>query len=117
MLEQAIQMMNGNPELRRSLIDNVSSGAGGVAPGTGPGANFDAETMRRQMSMMQALSGNMGAMPSSTQANNASGTGQVGGSANQNTGTTAGGSGGGGDAEMTEEEMIAEAIARSLRDS
>lgn len=121
MLETAIRMMSENPELRRSLIDNASGSAGAVdgLAGTG-GQNFDPDAMRRQMAMMQALSGGMGAggaeaanVPSSqtnTQGASQMGTGGIQNSV-QNGGSATG------DAELTEEEMIAEAIARSLRES
>jgi len=119
MLESAIRMMNSDPEMRRNLIENVSNARGGGE--TGPaGASFDADTMRRQLAMMQALNGGMGAgggmAPSPSTHTNAPGPNQMGGSENQNSGANAGGASGG-DSDMTEEQMIAEAIARSLRES
>jgi len=112
MLEAAIQMMNSNPQLRQSLIDNASGARANGGFGTPGGANFDADAMRRQMAMMQALSGGMGAGNGSTASSTA---GQAGGGANLNNSANTGNSAG--DSEMTEEEMIAEAIARSLRET
>ena len=113
-------------------------GAGGMGAGTGTGTGGAAGTtppnpaqLAEQMRLMQQMMGAMGGatgggtgsgmppQPSSTGANNASsgGTGQQNNSNNSGSGSGNGNGGGNNDDEMTEEEMIQEAIRRSLNEN
>jgi len=130
MLEQAARMM-GDPtsmarmEQMEQMTRAFGGGVGSTAGGMGmPPANNGATNnvnFAQQMQMMQQMMGGSGAgtgtgsngtgtdnTSQGSQSNNASS-----GSSNQANSN----SNSGGDQDMTEEEMIAEAIARSLRDS
>ncbi|KAL9184814.1 hypothetical protein ACHAXT_002591 [Thalassiosira profunda] len=144
--QQALQALQSNPEMMRNAAQAMSdpnvrnrmasmmqqqqsgAGAGGAANPFGGGP----DDMRRQMEQFQRMSaqfggsgggfnvggagggGTTGTAPPASGASGAAGGSDTAGASN-NTGS--GGGSGGGEREMTEEEMIAEAIARSMRES
>lgn len=101
MRQQMSQMMN-NPQMAQQMANSMGGGAGGGAAGANPGGAAGGMTPDRMRQMMQAMNSGAGAPqpgnpPAPPQQN------PGGGNAT--------------DQDMTEEEMIAEAIARSLRES
>eukprot|EP00581_Thalassiosira_minuscula_P001840 CAMPEP_0183745996 /NCGR_PEP_ID=MMETSP0737-20130205/66526_1 /TAXON_ID=385413 /ORGANISM="Thalassiosira miniscula, Strain CCMP1093" /LENGTH=529 /DNA_ID=CAMNT_0025981675 /DNA_START=13 /DNA_END=1603 /DNA_ORIENTATION=- len=137
MVNQMMGMMN-DPNVRNQMMSMMSQGGGGGLGGAGGSAGGAAndpfaggpEAMRRQMEqfqrMTQQFGGSSGSFPAATGGGSSAGGGGAAGGATNGTGSGsatnanasgAGGSAGNNDNEMTEEEMIAEAIARSLRES
>ena len=131
MLQQSLDALRSNPEMVNQFSQVMSDpnvrdrmatmmsqqrqpgGSGGTGGSGGPDPFGNGpEEMRRQMEQFQRMSQQHGGTSGGF---NAGG----GGGANDNNGSAAGGGGGtaGNDSEATEEEMIAEAIARSLRES
>lgn len=138
MLQQSMQALAENPDMIRQMSQLVNDPgmrenmsrmmqqqqSGGGAESPNPFGNMP-DAMRRQMEEMNRLSqqyggssgtfnagGTGGGAAPSGQSGNAAPSASSGGGANN-----ANGSGGANDSQMTEEEMIAEAIARSLRES
>jgi ubiquilin len=122
MIEQLSRMMSDPSAMARmnAMMQNAGGngmgGLGGAGAGAGAGAN--GMDMNRQMEMMRQMSAmnpgaNNATAPNANGTNNSGGTSQQVNQAGSNNGSN--GSGGGG-AEMTEEELLAEAIARSLRE-
>eukprot|EP00578_Thalassiosira_sp_NH16_P019027 CAMPEP_0181094456 /NCGR_PEP_ID=MMETSP1071-20121207/10002_1 /TAXON_ID=35127 /ORGANISM="Thalassiosira sp., Strain NH16" /LENGTH=481 /DNA_ID=CAMNT_0023176785 /DNA_START=49 /DNA_END=1494 /DNA_ORIENTATION=- len=130
MLNQVSQMMS-DPNMRNQMASMMGGGGAGGGAGAGAADPFAGgpEEMRRQMEQFQRMSQQFGGSAGGFGAPAGGGTATTtgtnptgrapasagGGAAATNPGS--GGGGGGNDNEMTEEEMIAEAIARSLRES
>eukprot|EP00804_Cyclotella_cryptica_P017589 CCRYP_006721-RA/>CCRYP_006721-RA protein AED:0.09 eAED:0.06 QI:0/1/0.5/1/1/1/2/84/471 len=136
MLQQSLDALSSNPDMIRQFSQmmgdpgvraNVSrmmqqqqqqqQQAGGNAAGADP-FGTGPEAMRRQMEQFQQMSRQFGGMSGGFGASSAQGapSGRQGSgvAANHNSSNV---NGGGDDSQMTEEEMIAEAIARSLRET
>ncbi len=126
MLEQVSRMMSDPAmmENMRSMMGNRMGGLGGLGNMNNPGGmgntggmnNMDANQQMEMMRQMFANGGNgtangagLGGATAPTQQNQNQ-------SSTQNQNQNQNGSNSGGDGQMTEEEMIAEAIARSLRE-
>eukprot|EP00579_Thalassiosira_antarctica_P000263 CAMPEP_0201869730 /NCGR_PEP_ID=MMETSP0902-20130614/3136_1 /ASSEMBLY_ACC=CAM_ASM_000551 /TAXON_ID=420261 /ORGANISM="Thalassiosira antarctica, Strain CCMP982" /LENGTH=476 /DNA_ID=CAMNT_0048395277 /DNA_START=26 /DNA_END=1456 /DNA_ORIENTATION=- len=143
MLQQSLNALQSNPEMISQLtqmmsdpnvrdrMSNLMSQQQQQPSGAGGGAdpfNNGPDAMRRRMEQFQQMSQQFGGSSGGFNAGGggsgtAAAAGQSGtsgvGSAGANSTNNASGVGGnaGNDSEMTEEEMIAEAIARSLRES
>lgn len=124
MLQQSLRALQANPEMMQQMTQMMADPNVRHRLGTDPFAN-GSEAMRRQTEQFQSnqFSGSIGG--SNAGSSTATGAGTIngsggGGSANNNANASSssnGNSSSGNDNEMTEEEMIAEAIARSLRES
>lgn len=116
MIRQFSQMM-GDPGMRANLSRMMQQQQPGGGAGSDPFSNGP-EAMRRQMEVFQRMSqqhgGTSGSFNTGGSGGGAAPSGAVG-SSNSTNGS--GGNNASNDSEMTEEEMIAEAIARSLRES
>jgi alkanesulfonate monooxygenase SsuD/methylene tetrahydromethanopterin reductase-like flavin-dependent oxidoreductase (luciferase family) len=123
MLQQSLDALQSNPDMIRQFSSmmndpgvraNVSrmmqqqqqAGGAGASGGVDPFAGGP-EDMRRQMQQFQEMQGNSGSFNLQPQQQNGQQPSQGSGGNSNNAN----------DSEMTEEEMIAEAIARSLRES
>ena len=117
MSDPIMRNMMSNPAMMQNMSSMMNS-MGGMGGGAGAGNNTSSQQPPTQPDpaafarMMQAF----GQMQEGTTGNN-TGTQQQPPSNTGSGGTTNNGGGSGNDSEMTEEEMIAEAIARSLRES
>lgn len=135
MLEQVSRMMSdpATMERMRNMMQTMRGGNGmgmgnmPAVPGTNAsntGTNSTTPDFQRQMEMMRQFASmtgaNNGANSSSTSANNNATNGATSGQQQQNqandNNNSNGGNGNGNNQQMTEEEMLAEAIARSLRE-
>ena len=139
MLQQSLSALQNNPEMMTQFSQMMSDptvrdrmanlmqqqqqpgGAGSAADPFGAGP----EAMRRQMEQFQRMSQQFGGTSGGFNAGGggAGGSGTVpapapgsGAASNGNNASGGGGGGGGNDNEMTEEDMIAEAIRRSMQE-
>lgn len=127
MLEQATRMMGDPAAMARMEQMSQMGGALGGGMGMPPannGANGNVNFAQQMQMMQQMMGGNTGTGPGTQTSNSSQGAPSTSGGASGNNTTTAmssnqtnSNSNNGGNQAMTEEEMIAEAIARSLRDS
>jgi len=120
MIQQMSRMMSDPSNMARmnammQNMDGTGAGAGGMnASGAGAGSGMD---MNQQMEMMRQFAGASGANnATNTNVNNRNSANNNASGSNQQQNQSGNNNGSGGDAEMTEEEMLAEAIARSLRE-
>ena len=121
MIRQFSQLM-GDPGVRSNVSRMMQQQQSGGRAGSDPFVNGP-EAMRRQMEQFQRLSQQFGGVNGTfNPGNSTSGASTAGQSGTRVPSSGGGASGSGGstaadESEMTEEEMIAEAIARSLRES
>lgn len=121
MIQQMSRLMSdpSNRERMNAMMQNMGGAGGMNAAGAGAGSGMD---MNQQMEMMRQFAniapGASGANNATNVNNRNSANNNASGSNQQQnqSGNNNGSNGGGGDGEMTEDEMLAEAIARSLRE-
>ena len=121
MIQQMSRLMSdpANRERMNAMMQNMGGAGGMNAPGAGAGSGMDMNQQMEMMTQFANIAPGAGGANNATSVNNrnsannnASGTNQQQNQSGNNNGSN----GSGGDGEMTEEQMLAEAIARSLRE-